>query len=102
MTNSALPGRAEWLHVYIFKHDDPGVSNCYDQCATNWPPLLAFANDRLVAGAGISGELGTTERTTGELQVTYNGMPLYFWINDAVPGDTTGNGVNNVWLVVAP
>jgi predicted lipoprotein with Yx(FWY)xxD motif len=93
---------ANGFTLYIFANDDMGVSNCYDQCAENWPPLLVAANERLVAGAGIAGELGTTERTDGTLQVTYNGSPLYFWVNDTMPGDTTGQGVNDVWLVIAP
>ena len=93
---------ANGFTLYIFANDEPGVTNCYDECATNWPPLLVAANERLVAGAGISGELGTVERTDGTLQVTYEGWPLYFWVKDVVPGDTTGQGVGDVWLVVGP
>jgi len=88
--------------LYIFANDEAGVSNCVDACAENWPPFITTANERLVAGAGIEGELGTTERADGSLQVTYNGMPLYFWVNDKAVGDTTGHNVNNVWSVVAP
>ncbi len=90
------------MTLYMFANDEPGVSNCVDQCAQNWPPYTVNANDRLVAAAGINGELSTVERPDGSLQVAYNGMPLYFWINDAAPGDTTGEGVRGVWAVVAP
>ena len=38
----------------------------------------------------------------GTLQVTYLGMPLYYWVNDEAPGDTTGHEINDVWFVVAP
>jgi hypothetical protein len=34
--------------------------------------------------------------------VTLDGYPLYLWQNDAAPGDTTGQGVQGVWWVVAP
>jgi predicted lipoprotein with Yx(FWY)xxD motif len=88
--------------LYTFKNDEPGVSNCVEQCAQNWPPLTVSANDRLAAGAGIEGELATIERADGSLQVTYNGLPLYFWVNDMMPGDTTGHNFNDVWSVAKP
>jgi predicted lipoprotein with Yx(FWY)xxD motif len=88
--------------VYIFANDQPGVSNCVDACADNWPPLTVSASDALVAGEGITGELGTLTRADGRLQVTYNGMPLYYWINDAMRGDTTGEGFRDVWTVARP
>jgi hypothetical protein len=28
-------------------------------------------------------------------------MPLYYWVGDAQPGDTNGQGVNEVWYVVS-
>lgn len=93
---------AAGMTLYTFANDVPGTSNCYDQCAVAWPPLLAEADAELTAADGISGALGTTERTDGTLQVTYDGWPLYYWVNDAAPGDTTGHNVNNVWAVAYP
>jgi predicted lipoprotein with Yx(FWY)xxD motif len=90
------------MTLYKFDNDAAGVSNCADQCAENWPPFTVGENDRLVGGAGVMGELATIERADGGLQVTYNGMPLYYWAQDAAPGDTTGQGVGEVWWVVAP
>lgn len=90
------------MTLYLFTVDEEGVSNCYDQCAENWPPLLVQSGEVPVAGAGMTGELSITEREDGTLQVMYNNMPLYFWVNDKAPGDTTGQGVNDVWFVVAP
>jgi predicted lipoprotein with Yx(FWY)xxD motif/polyisoprenoid-binding protein YceI len=90
------------MTLYRFNPDEPGLSNCYDQCAVNWPPLLVQAGEVPVAGFGVTGELGVTERQDETLQVTYDGMPLYYWIDDAAPGDTTGQGVNDVWFVVSP
>jgi len=46
-----------------------------------------------MAMAGISGKLGTITRADGTMQVTYNGMPLYFWVHDAKAGDTSGQGI---------
>lgn len=93
---------ANGMTLYIFANDSANTSNCVDACATNWPPATVSAATRLVAGSGIEGELGTIERADGSLQLTYNGFPLYYWKDDAQPGDTTGNGVGGVWGVVAP
>jgi predicted lipoprotein with Yx(FWY)xxD motif len=93
---------ANGMTLYTFANDEPGVSNCYDQCAVNWPPLTVADTDALSVAPGLAGAFGTAERTDGTLQVTYDGMPLYFWINDEQPGDATGHLVNDVWFVVQP
>jgi predicted lipoprotein with Yx(FWY)xxD motif len=88
--------------VYTFANDEAGVSNCADECAENWPPVTVGANIRLVGGEGVSGELATIERADASLQVTYNGMPLYYFAKDAAPGDATGEGAGDVWFVGRP
>src|SRR5215813_10421039 len=35
---------AKGMTLYIWDKDAQGVSNCYDQCAVNWPPLLVDAS----------------------------------------------------------
>ena len=81
------------MTLYTFDKDEQGVkSNCYDQCATNWPPLLVPAD------TAVSGEWTLMDRTDSDQKiVAYNGWPLYFWIKDTKPGDTTGDGVGEVW-----
>lgn len=93
---------SEGMTLYTFDRDVVGTSNCYDRCATAWPPLLVDSADDVTAGEGIPGVLGTTERTDGTIQVTYNGWPLYYWQFDEVPGDATGHRVGRVWWVVPP
>ena len=93
---------AAGMTLYTFARDVPGASNCYDRCAVAWPPLLLEEGDELTAGEGIPGELGTIERDDGTLMVTYNDWPLYYWVNDEAPGDTTGHKVGNVWAVAYP
>ena len=46
--------------------------------------------------------LGTLTRPDGKTQVSYKGMPLYYWAQDSAPGQTNGQGVQNVWWVVSP
>lgn len=93
---------AEGMTLYIFLNDTPGSgeSTCYDQCEQNWPAFSA--DEPLTLPDGVSGELGTIERTDGTMQVTYNGWPLYYWAADQEPGDTTGQGVGDVWFVAIP
>ena len=59
-----------------------------------------------MAGAGVKKSLlGTTHRTDGTVQVTYNKWPLYTWVIDSAPGDATGQGINNLggrWYVLSP
>jgi predicted lipoprotein with Yx(FWY)xxD motif len=91
----------EGMTLYMFVNDGPDESACYDSCAANWPPLLVEGEP--VAGEGLdSSLLGTTERLDGTLQVTYNGMPLYYYVQDSAAGDTTGQGVGGAWYVVNP
>jgi predicted lipoprotein with Yx(FWY)xxD motif len=89
------------LSLYLFTKDTPNTSTCYDQCAQNWPPLLTSGAP--VAGEGVDAALlGTTQRQDGSAQVTYNGWPLYYYIKDKQPGDTTGQAVGDVWYVISP
>jgi predicted lipoprotein with Yx(FWY)xxD motif len=93
---------AEGITLYLFDNDEPGVSNCTDDCLDSWPPLTV--DDEPTWGEGVDGDLvGTIEREDdGSTQVTYDDMPLYFWAGDSAPGDVEGQGVNDVWWVVAP
>ncbi len=87
--------------LYLFTPDTEGDSTCYDECATNWPPLLA--EGEITVGAGLdAADFSTTERTDGGMQVKIGDWPLYYFANDAAAGDTNGQGINDVWYVVSP
>jgi predicted lipoprotein with Yx(FWY)xxD motif len=89
------------MTLYLFKKDSPNTSACYNACATNWPPLLTTGSP--VAGNGVdASKFGTTTRTDGTTQVTYNSWPLYYYAKDKQPGDTVGEGVGSAWYVVSP
>ena len=90
--------------LYVFDKDTGSMSTCSGACATNWPPLRA--DGKPTAGSGVTTSmLGTTPRSDGKPQVTYNGHPLYTYTADQGPGETNGQGVTAFgapWYVVAP
>lgn len=76
--------------LYIYNADTSGVSNCTGSCLAAWPAYIDKGSiTNLPAG------VGTIKRTdNGQVQYTYNGMPLYYFISDG-SGQVTGNGVQN-------
>jgi predicted lipoprotein with Yx(FWY)xxD motif len=78
--------------LYLFGKDRNGNSACSASCAQFWPPLLSRAKP--TAGPGVKASLlGTTKRSDGSLQVTYNKHPLYTYSLDKQAGQTKGEGV---------
>ncbi len=90
--------------VYVFAKDTNGKSACSGSCAGVWPPVTTSGSPK--AGTGVvASKLGTTNRSDGSTQVTYDGRPLYTYTADTSPGATTGNGVNSfgaLWYAVQP
>jgi len=77
--------------LYLFDKDSGTRSACFGACATAWPPLRATGKP--TAGTGVNAAmLGTTPRSDGGAQATYNGHPLYLFAGDNKPGDTNGEG----------
>jgi len=89
------------MTLYIFTKDEPGKSNCNAGCLAKWPPLLTQGTPKL--GDGVNASLvGSAMLADGTQIVTYNKMPLYYWVNDTMSGQTTGQDVGGVWYVVSP
>jgi predicted lipoprotein with Yx(FWY)xxD motif len=90
--------------LYLWEADKGSSSVCNGACAQAWPPLTTAAKPQ--AGTGVkSSLLGTTKRSDGKLEVTYDGHPLYYFAGDSGPGETTGQaskGFGADWFVVAP
>ena len=88
------------MTLYVFDPDEGGTSTCFDACADAWPPLTIDGDVSL--GSGIDRDLvGTTSRPDGSSQVTYAGWPVYLWIGDGEAGVTSGQGVDDLWWVIA-
>lgn len=87
---------AKGMTLYIFDKDSDGKSACNGKCAENWPPLVADAAAKPQAGYSV------ITREDGGKQWAYKGKPLYGWIKDTKPGETTGDGVNGSWHIATP
>ncbi len=67
--------------IYLFDVETTSKPRCYGSCATAWPPVLT--DGAPVAGDGVQQSLlGTTRRTDGTTQVTYDGHPLYLYAHE--------------------
>ena len=87
------------MTLYLFTKDTQGSgeSTCEGECLVAWPPLVGMPT----AGTGVDAtKLGSITRSDGSTQGTYNGWPLYYWVEDKAPGDTTGQNVQGVWYVL--
>jgi predicted lipoprotein with Yx(FWY)xxD motif len=90
--------------VYMFEKDTSGKSSCSGSCTAVWPPLTTVGKPQ--AGSGASASLiGTTVRSDGKTQVTYNGHPLYSYVSDNAAGQVNGQGLKQfgaLWYVLSP
>ena len=90
------------MTLYVFTQDSEGTSTCSGECAELWPPFEVPAEVTIEVGDDVSGDVDLIERDDGRTQVTYDGMPLYFYAEDAEPGDAAGEGVGGVWFIASP
>jgi predicted lipoprotein with Yx(FWY)xxD motif len=107
-TGSGDPGKflvdSSGRTLYLWAADKGDMSTCSGACAQAWPPLTT--PDMPKAGAGVKASLlGTTKRSDGTSEVTYDGHPLYYFEGDSGAGQTNGQGSDAFgadWWVVAP
>jgi predicted lipoprotein with Yx(FWY)xxD motif len=90
--------------LYLWVADSHNKSVCDGACAVAWPPLTT--KSAAVAATGVTmSQLGTTTRSDGVKQVTYDGHPLYYFAGDTSKGSFTGQGSTEFgakWWLVAP
>jgi predicted lipoprotein with Yx(FWY)xxD motif len=90
--------------LYLFEGDRPNVSTLSAAGQAIWPPFTANATPRARSGT-VGGRIGTAAQAGGAAQVTYNGHPLYYYVGDRSPGQTSGQDLNQfgaVWYVLGP
>lgn len=92
--------------LYLFKGDTPDTSTCTGACATVWPPLtVPSGRPPQVGGDAQNSLVGTTTRSDGTIQITYDHQPLYTYSVDTAPGQTNGQGISSFgadWYLVTP
>jgi predicted lipoprotein with Yx(FWY)xxD motif len=86
------------MTLYVDEKDKPGTPNCTGGCLTAWPPVPAPAAPTFGTGLDAS-KFTTVTASDGTKQLAVDGFPLYTWMNDKKPGDTTGQGVNGFYVV---
>jgi predicted lipoprotein with Yx(FWY)xxD motif len=76
------------------------------ECLKFWPPLtVSSTKEKIDLGSGVHGKVGWFKRSNGELQVTINGLPLYWFAEDKASGEVNGQnfkGFGGIWHVVSP
>jgi predicted lipoprotein with Yx(FWY)xxD motif len=88
--------------LYSFDKETTDRSECFGACAEAWPPFYTEGEPQ--ASKGVDQELlGTTDHEGRDL-VTYNGHPLYYYVNEG-PNEVLCQNVEEfggLWLVVEP
>src|SRR5262245_36838102 len=77
--------------LYTWAGDEPGVSNCMDECAAVWIPYTVDREP--VVPDGLAERLEVIPRDDGGWQVGFRYWPLYYFSGDVNPGDVNGDGV---------
>jgi predicted lipoprotein with Yx(FWY)xxD motif len=86
----AILTNARGFTLYVFTRDSRNHDSCVSirACTGIWPVLKS--SGRPVAGRGVKHSLlGTIKLPGGARQVTYAGHPLYTYIGDSGPGQTS-------------
>ena len=88
--------------LYYFAKDVPstGMSAATNQTLAKWTP---FYVSPVVTATGINAtDFTTITGPNGKPQLSYKGWPLYKFLSDVNPGQTNGEGFNNLWWVMKP
>jgi predicted lipoprotein with Yx(FWY)xxD motif len=82
--------------LYTAEQEADGSIKCVEGCLALWLPLEAPPDGPPVAGDGVQGALSVVERDDGTRQVTYDGAPVYRFVEDG-PGQATGDGLEDTF-----
>jgi predicted lipoprotein with Yx(FWY)xxD motif len=89
------------MTLYIFTPDGTsGKSVCTGDCLKSWPALVSDGAPTLGDGLDAEDFASITRDDDGSKQVTFYGMPLYYFAGDKAAGDLNGEGLNDKWYVV--
>jgi len=88
------------MTLYYFTKDAPGKSNATAAVIANWP--IFYVTSVVVPASLNAADFGSITGGNGNMQSTYKGWPLYYYVKDQMSGDTLGQGLNSVWFVINP
>lgn len=88
---------AKGMTLYYFLKDTVGKSNCYNACANAWPSF--YKEEIKVSNTLNASDFATVTRADGTKQTAYKGWPIYYYYQDFKPGDTNGEGIQDVWYI---
>jgi predicted lipoprotein with Yx(FWY)xxD motif len=92
--------------LYLLSAEAGSKIVCKGACLSIWPPLLVPASTKALRVApGVKGHIGYVARSRTEKQVTLNGYPLYTFVGDKKPAETSGEGITHfggTWFLIRP
>lgn len=98
---------SDGMSLYMFAADTQGAaeSACEDACTEAWPPLTGQVALEGLPEILAAERADSFERAGGAMQITYNGWPLYYFVEDTAAGDVRGQGVEAFggnWYLISP
>jgi predicted lipoprotein with Yx(FWY)xxD motif len=79
--------------LYSPKQDSSAMIRCTGSCTAIWVPLTV--SGKPTADSSVAGKIGTVMRPDGKTQVTFDGKPLYTFVEDNSPKTVNGNGASD-------
>jgi len=79
--------------LYSPKQDSSKMIRCTGSCTAIWVPLTVKGSP--TGDSSVAGKLGTVTRPDGRKQVTFDGKPLYTFVEDSSPKTVNGDGASD-------
>ncbi len=93
---------AQGRTLYLFAKDTGPASMCSGSCLSYWPAVPVTGQPQAAGGASAA-SVGVISGDEGSQQLSYAGHPLYYFVGDKQPGQTSGQGVDQFgakWYVL--
>jgi predicted lipoprotein with Yx(FWY)xxD motif len=93
---------AQGRTLYSFAKDTGPTSTCEGSCASAWPPVPVSDVPHADGGAAAA-SVGVITGSGKNLQLSYAGHPLYYFVGDDKAGQTNGQAVSQFgakWYVL--
>lgn len=89
---------ANGITLYTYDKDTTSEpSTCVDTCADSWK-----AYTTTTPASPFPTDISVTRTPDGKIQYAFKGSNLYYFANDSVTGDITGDGIGGVWHIIIP